>query len=91
MEQHIRTLLQGEYQELMEDGRIQFFLMDMNAPENKIHTDRFDLYTASVVIAKMVNQEEEQTIILDDVWKDHKDEIVFKERIRKELKIMLSK
>lgn len=91
MEQHIHTLLQSDYQEDIRDKRVRFFLMDMNAPENKNHIDRFDFYTASVVIIKMVNRKEEEVIILDDIWKDHKDETVFNERIRKALEKLLDR
>jgi hypothetical protein len=91
MEKHISTLLKVEYAELIRDNRIQFFLMEMNTAENNNHTDRFDLYTASVVIIKMENKEEEEIIILDDIWKDHKDETVFIERIREALEKLLAK
>jgi hypothetical protein len=91
MEQHIDTLLQSVYTELVRDNRIQFFLMDMNAPENINHVDRFDLYTASVVLVKMVDREEEEVIILDDIWKDHNNDTVFKKRITVELEMLLSK
>lgn len=91
METYIGSLLQSEYTDFYNDNRIQFFLMDMNATENINHVDRFSLYTASVVIIKMVDRAEEEVIILDDIWKDHKDETVFKQRIRKELEKLLVK
>ena len=44
MEEHVQYLLSGKYAELVEDKQIQFFLVDMNKPENKHLIDRFGLY-----------------------------------------------
>jgi hypothetical protein len=91
MEQHVQSLLQSEYAEEISNNRIHFFLLDMNATENINHVDRFGLYTASVIFVEMDNREEKQAIVLDDIWKDHDNEAAFKERIRRELEILLSK
>jgi len=90
MEQHIQTLMSDEYADLVKNKQIQFFLMDMNKPENKYLIERFGLYTASVVIVKMKDKEEGGTIILDDIWKHHENDFEFKQLVAKELEILLT-
>jgi len=89
MEEHVQYLLSGKYAELVEDKKIQFFLIDMNKPENKNLIDRFGLYTASVVIVKLMDKEEQDTIILRDIWKHHEDGLTFRELVSKELDVLL--
>jgi hypothetical protein len=89
MEQHIRSLMSEDYTELVEDKRILFILMDMNKAENKSLNERFRLYTASVVIVKMIDKEEVDSVILNDIWEHHKDGAVFREKITKELETLL--
>lgn len=89
MEEHVQYLLSGKYAELVEDKKIQFFLIDMNKPENKHLIDRFGLYTASVVIVKLMDKEEQDTIILRDIWKHHEDGLTFRESVSKELDVLL--
>jgi len=89
MEQHIQTLMSEDYAEMVGNKHIQFFLMDMNKAENKSLIERYSLYTASVVIIKMVDKQEVDTIILNDIWEHHKEGAVFKERVTKELETLL--
>ena len=62
----------------------------MNSKENEELVKRFELYTASVVLVHFKNREENNVVVLRDIWELHSDPAGFMEEVNKELKTLIS-
>jgi hypothetical protein len=90
MENHIRSLLDRDHTELLSKGEIQFILVNMNTPENQELVKRFELYTASVVMARIEDRNERRVSVLRDIWKLYPRKDKFMSTVNQQLKVLLS-
>lgn len=89
MERNINTLIERNYAEYLDKGRIQFKLVNMNSEENQPFVKQFDLYTASVVLLRFEDGKEKEVIVMRDIWEFHADQDRFMQEVNRELKKLL--
>lgn len=70
----------------LKNSEIEFKKINLDLPENKHYAKDYNLYTKSVVLSKVKNNEEIKSKNLIDIWTKLNNEEKFKDYIKKEIK-----
>lgn len=90
MEKYTRDVLLEDFQDEAADNRVDFKLIDMDAPENRPIIKQFGFISAMIVLVDFENGKERRVKVIADAWKLFNDEQDFKSLMRKELNQFIS-
>jgi hypothetical protein len=90
MEAFTNDILNEYYPQLVKNGDVRFVLLTMDDPSNKGIVERLEITSATLVLVQFENKNEKKIIVLKDLWEYSQDELVFKEKLKKELDKFLS-
>jgi hypothetical protein len=85
MERYVNEVLNENYPELVAGKKIQFKLITMDQPENKNLVERFELFSATIVLVQFEDKQEKKIKVLTDGWEYYQDENMFKNIFKQEL------
>ncbi len=90
MEKYTREVLQEKFQDETRDNRLDFKLIDMDAPENRQIVKQFGFISAMIVLVDFENGKENKVRVVEDAWKFYNDEKDFKFLMQKEIDQFIS-
>jgi len=70
----------------LKNPKVELVLIDMDKPANEHYKKEYGLFTKSVVLSKVQNGKQTKWKNLPDIWTKIKNEKVFKDYIKKEIK-----
>ena len=85
MEEYTNDLLNEYYPQLVKNGVVRFILLTMDDPSNRAIVEQLNITSATLVLVQFEDKKEKETIVLKDMWEYSQDELVFKEKLKKEL------
>jgi hypothetical protein len=86
MEHLTKQAVESGFAEQMKSGRVEFNVVNIEAPGNEHFVDDYRLYTKSVVLSDLSNGKEKNWKNLDQVWVLLRDQGKFVDYIQKEVR-----
>jgi hypothetical protein len=88
-ESYSDELMRQEFSQQLEDGRLQWLLINVDEPENKHFVSDYKLYTKSIVVVKNEPGKAPQWKNLDKIWELVRDKQAFVGYVKEEINAYL--
>ena len=90
IEAYTKNAVKEAFSKELDNGKMEFSLVDLDKDETKPSIEKYKLFTKSVIVSEFSGDEEVKWQNLDKVWTLLNNEEKFKEYIIKEVKAYLS-
>jgi len=80
-----QEIMKDSYADAIENGLLEFRIVNVDEPENKHFLKDYQLYTKSVVLSDTRNGEQTRWKNLEKIWELHPDKDAFFEYVRNEV------